>query len=78
MATWPVGKFPNTDVENSDKYDNILVSPDLLDCLDESFDLPTFNRVFEQSPVYTSTRLSEEENPGTSSYIGKLGDGEEG
>ncbi|XP_069688854.1 metal regulatory transcription factor 1-like [Periplaneta americana] len=69
MATWTEAKFQlgNEEERNDTSLDNILQ-----ECIDENFDIPTFGRVFEQLPVYTTSRLSDESNPESSSYIGKL------
>jgi hypothetical protein len=68
MATWSDEKFQlgGEDGRNDTSLDNILQ-----DCMEDSFDIPTFGRVFEQLPVYTTSRLCDE-NPESSSYIGKL------
>jgi hypothetical protein len=69
MATWSEVKFQlgNEDGHNDTSLDNIL-----LECMEDSFDIPIFGRVFEQLPVYTTSRLCDENSPESSSYIGKL------
>lgn len=58
-------------------FENIVVTHDLQDCFDESFDL-CFNKVYEQLPVINYTKLSEEkEKPENAVYIGKLPENEE-
>ncbi|XP_015519653.1 uncharacterized protein LOC107224199 isoform X1 [Neodiprion lecontei] len=72
MATWGSEKFnSNTIVEKSDgNFDNILVTHDLQDCLDDSLDLSSFGKVYDQSPVLNYGKLSDE----SSSYMEKLRD----
>ncbi|KRT80657.1 zinc finger protein [Oryctes borbonicus] len=54
-----------------DNFENV-VSHDLQDCLDESFDM-CFNRVYEQLPVINYSNISDEtERPENTTYIGKL------
>ncbi|XP_046743129.1 uncharacterized protein LOC124409510 [Diprion similis] len=72
MATWGSEKF-NSDaiVEKTDgNFDNILVTHDLQDCLDDSLDLSSFGKVYDQSPVLNYGKLSDE----SSSYMEKLRD----
>ncbi|KAK7865773.1 hypothetical protein R5R35_002099 [Gryllus longicercus] len=72
MAAWPVEKFQlDDDGDRSDTFDSIFLTDDLQDCID-NFDLPALGKVFEQEPVYTTSKLSEENKPETSNYIGKL------
>lgn len=52
-------------------FENIMVSHDLQDCLDESFDM-CFNKVYEQLPVINYSKVSSEERPENTTYIGKL------
>lgn len=51
MATWESDKF--REHENVDgiasSFDNILVTHDLQDCLDDTLDLSSFEKVYEQS-----------------------------
>lgn len=69
MATWSDVKFQlgNEEGRNDTSLDNIIQQ-----CIQDSFDIPTFGRVFEQLPLYTTSRLCDENNPESSSYIGKL------
>lgn len=69
MATWSEEKFQlgNEEGHNDTSLDNILQ-----ECMEDAFDIPTFGRVFEQLPVYTTSRLCDENSPESSSYIGKL------
>ncbi|XP_028048536.1 uncharacterized protein LOC105837679 isoform X2 [Monomorium pharaonis] len=54
MAMWESDKFRED--ENTDSiggnFDNILVTPDLQDYLDDTLDLSTFEKVYEQSAVF--------------------------
>lgn len=50
MATWGNEKFEdrgNAD-EAEENLNNILVTHDLQDCLDDSLDLPSFVRIYDQ------------------------------
>jgi hypothetical protein len=69
MATWSEVKLQLGDEggRNDMSLDNILQ-----ECMEDEFDIPTFGRVFEQLPVYTTSRLCDENSPGSSTYIGKL------
>ncbi|XP_067002177.2 uncharacterized protein MTF-1 [Anabrus simplex] len=73
MATWTDDKFPlGDDGDRSDTpFDSIFLADDFQECID-NFDLPNFGKVFEQVPVYTTSKLSDENKPETSSYIGKI------
>ncbi|PSN44081.1 hypothetical protein C0J52_11920 [Blattella germanica] len=69
MATWSEIKLElENEGRNDISLDNIL--QEYID--DASFDSPTFERVFEQLPVYTTNRFDDENSPESSSYIGKL------
>ncbi|XP_066596754.1 uncharacterized protein [Prorops nasuta] len=51
MATWVNERFhreENTDSTNGN-FDNILVTHDLQDCIDDSLDLPSFGKVYQQT-----------------------------
>ncbi|XP_076247027.1 uncharacterized protein LOC143186999 isoform X1 [Calliopsis andreniformis] len=65
MATWEGEKF--REVGNADdieeNFDNILVTHDLQDCLDDSLDLTNFSKVYEQSAVFDYEKYSEDETP---------------
>lgn len=54
MAMWESDKFQED--ENADgiesNFDNILVTHDLQDCLDDTLDLPCFEKVYVQSAVF--------------------------
>ncbi|XP_020712451.2 uncharacterized protein LOC105693704 isoform X1 [Athalia rosae] len=71
MATWESDRF-NSDA-NVDKVDgnfeNILVTHDLQDCLDDSLDLSSFGKVYDESPVLNYGKLSDD-----NSYMEKLRD----
>lgn len=71
MATWESEKFnSDTIAEKVDgNFDNILVTHDLQDCLDDSLDLSSFGKVYDQTPVSNHGKLSE-----NSSYMEKLRD----
>ncbi|CAK9832135.1 Metal regulatory transcription factor 1 [Anthophora retusa] len=65
MATWEGGKF--REIENADdiegNFDNILVTHDLQDCLDDSLDLTNFGKVYEQSAVFDYEKYSDDDTP---------------
>ncbi|XP_017876730.1 zinc finger protein 148-like [Ceratina calcarata] len=62
MATWEGEKF--REIENADNiegnFDNILVTHDLQDCLDDSLDLTSFGKVYEQSAVFNYENYSDD------------------
>lgn len=72
MATWESDKF-NSDT-NVDKvegnFDNILVTHDLQDCLDDSLDLTSFGKVYDPPSTINYAKLSDD----SSSYMEKLRD----
>lgn len=55
MATWveQADKFANENEKNN--YENIIVTHDLQDCIDDSLD-----KVFEQLPIINYSKYSEE------------------
>lgn len=60
-----------TDISD-DRFESVIVSHDLQDCLDESFDM-CFNKVYEQLPIINYSKISDEtERPENTTYIGKL------
>ncbi|XP_039312133.1 uncharacterized protein LOC105194046 isoform X2 [Solenopsis invicta] len=64
MAMWESDKFQEDD--NADgiggNFDNILVTHDLQDCLDDTLDLSSFEKVYEQSAVFDySDRYSDDD-----------------
>ena len=65
MATWEGEKF--REIGNADdivgNFDNILVTHDLQDCLDDSLDLTNFSKVYEQSAVFDYENYSDDETP---------------
>ncbi|XP_076183263.1 uncharacterized protein LOC143154979 isoform X2 [Ptiloglossa arizonensis] len=65
MATWEGEKFQ--EIENADdiegNFDNILVTHDLQDCLDDSLDLTNFGIVYEQSAVFDYEKYSDDDTP---------------
>ena len=65
MATWEGEKFQ--DIENADdiegNFDNILVTHDLQDCLDDSLDLTNFGKVYEPSIVFDYEKYSDDDTP---------------
>ncbi|XP_034189469.2 uncharacterized protein LOC117608443 isoform X1 [Osmia lignaria lignaria] len=65
MATWEGEKFQ--DIENADdiegNFDNILVTHDLQDCLDDSLDLTNFGKVYEPSIVFDYENYSDDDTP---------------
>lgn len=71
MAIWPEKYEMGVRIEEDSSLDNILMTDDLQECI-EDFELPTFGKVFEQLPVYTTSKLSDENNPETSTYVGQI------
>nr|XP_012149461.1 PREDICTED: zinc finger protein 148-like [Megachile rotundata] len=65
MATWEGEKFQK--IENADdieeNFDNILVTHDLQDCLDDSLDLTNFGIVYEPSAVFDYEKYSDDDTP---------------
>nr|XP_033325730.1 zinc finger protein 148-like isoform X1 [Megalopta genalis] len=65
MATWEGEKFQ--EYENTDdiegNFDNILVTHDLQDCLDDSLDITNFGRVYEQGAVFDYEKYSDDDTP---------------
>ncbi|XP_011336511.3 uncharacterized protein LOC105278828 isoform X2 [Ooceraea biroi] len=66
MATWESDRFrEDGDDENVDgiaaNFDSILVTHDLQDCLDDTLDLSSFERVYEQSSVFAYERYSDDD-----------------
>ncbi|XP_033218605.1 uncharacterized protein LOC117174056 [Belonocnema kinseyi] len=71
MASWESEISRDGKVDGSeDNFDNILVTQDLQDYFDDSLDLPSFVKVYEQSAIFDYEKNSDEE----SSYIGRLPD----
>ncbi|KAM0735931.1 Metal regulatory transcription factor 1 [Formica fusca] len=63
MATWESDKFQEDEDADSigDNFDNILVTHDLQDCLDDTLDLSSFEKVYEQSAVFDYERYSDDD-----------------
>lgn len=64
MATWENDKFQddgNAD-DIDDNFDNILVTHDLQDCLDDSLDLSSFEKVYEQSGVFDYEKYDDDDD----------------
>ncbi|KAF3421200.1 hypothetical protein E2986_12724 [Frieseomelitta varia] len=65
MATWEGEKFQ--EIGNADdieeNFDNILVTHDLQDCLDDSLDLTSFGKVYDQNDVFDYEKYSDEDAP---------------
>lgn len=65
MATWEGEKFREignvNDLEGN--FDNILVTHDLQDCLDDSLDLTNFGKVYEQCAVFDYEKYSDDDTP---------------
>lgn len=65
MATWEGEKFQ--EYENTDdiegNFDNILVTHDLQDCLDDSLNLTNFSRVYEQGAIFDYEKYSDDDTP---------------
>lgn len=62
MEDWLKDKHTNCLSEN-ENFDNILVTHDLEDCIDDSLDYSSFNKVYEELPL--SNLRSDDENEGT-------------
>ncbi|XP_015591818.1 zinc finger protein 518A isoform X2 [Cephus cinctus] len=64
MATWESGKFnaDGNDVGIDGNFDNILVTHDLQDCLDDSLDLSSFGIVYEQTQTVSNGKFDEEDS----------------
>ncbi|XP_014613708.1 PREDICTED: uncharacterized protein LOC106792082 isoform X1 [Polistes canadensis] len=64
MATWESDNI--NDDENADgindNFNDIIVVPDLQDYLDDSLDLPSFRKVYEQSDVFEYGKHSDDEH----------------
>lgn len=61
MATWESEKFGGNVSSIEENFDGILVTHDLQDCLDDSLDLASFGRVYEQTPVFDYGKYSDED-----------------
>lgn len=71
MASWESEKFRDEKTNvNEDVFENILVTHDLQDYFDDSLDIPSFAKVYEQSAIFDYEKNSDEE----SSYVGRLPD----
>ncbi|KAG5900033.1 hypothetical protein JTB14_009111 [Gonioctena quinquepunctata] len=71
MATW-IGKLENKTPHN-DSFDNIVVTHDLQDCLDESFDL-NFNNIYSSDEnISTNRNVSESKQDIKIENFGKTG-----
>lgn len=57
MATWinECDKFETNENEKSINYDNIIVTHDLQDCIDDSLD-----KVFEQLPIINYSKYTDD------------------
>lgn len=63
MATWESDKF-RVDGDGDGivtNFDNILVTHDLQDCLDDTLDLSSFERVYEHGSVFGYERYSDDD-----------------
>ncbi|KAK1132339.1 hypothetical protein K0M31_016447 [Melipona bicolor] len=65
MATWEGEKFQ--EIGNADdieeNFNNILVTHDLQDCLDDSLDLTSFGKVYDQNDVFDYEKYSDDDAP---------------
>ncbi|XP_033178745.1 uncharacterized protein LOC100741031 isoform X2 [Bombus impatiens] len=65
MAAWEGEKFQ--EIGNADdieeNFNNILVTHDLQDCLDDSLDLTSFGKVYEESGVFDYEKYSDDDAP---------------
>jgi len=62
MATWESDKFQEENVNGIESnFDNILVTHDLQDCLDDTLDLSSFEKVYAQSAVFDYERYSDDD-----------------
>ncbi|XP_012225815.1 uncharacterized protein [Linepithema humile] len=62
MATWESDKFQEENVDGIESnFDNILVTHDLQDCLDDTLDLSSFEKVYAQSAVFDYERYSDDD-----------------
>lgn len=65
MAAWEGEKFQEIgnvdDIEEN--FNNILVTHDLQDCLDDSLDLTSFGKVYEESGVFDYEKYSDDDAP---------------
>ncbi|KAG7199088.1 hypothetical protein KM043_017983 [Ampulex compressa] len=70
MATWESEKFQddgNVDgIEGN--FDNILVTHDLQDCLDDSLDLTSFGKVYGQTAVFDYEKYSDDDTPNNETF----------
>lgn len=63
MATWDSEKF-NEDINTDEidgSFDEILVTNDLQDCLGDSLDLSSFDKVYNQLITFDSEKYSNED-----------------
>lgn len=65
MATWGSEKFeePENADDIEENFNNILVTHDLQDCLDDSLDLPSFVKIYGQSAEFDYEKYSDEDPP---------------
>lgn len=62
MATWESDKFQEENVDGIESnFDNILVTYDLQDCLDDTLDLSSFEKVYAQSTMVDYERYSDDD-----------------
>ncbi|KAG6795991.1 serine/threonine-protein kinase [Apis mellifera caucasica] len=64
MATWEGEKFQ--EIGNADDIEenfDILVTHDLQDCLDDSLDITSFGKVYEQNTVFDYEKYSDDDAP---------------
>ncbi|KAL6260618.1 hypothetical protein P5V15_008138 [Pogonomyrmex californicus] len=63
MAMWESDKFQENENADSigENFDNILVTHDLQDCLDDTLDLSSFEKVYEQSVVFDYEKYSDDD-----------------
>jgi hypothetical protein len=62
MATWESDKFQEENINGIESnFDNILVTHDLQDCLDDTLDLSSFEKVYAQSAVFDYEKYSDDD-----------------
>lgn len=64
MATWEGEKFQEIgNADNIEENFDILVTHDLQDCLDDSLDITSFGKVYEQNTVFDYEKYSDDDAP---------------
>lgn len=71
MATWESERFQEDENANGigGNFDNILVTHDLQDCLDDTLDLSSFEKVYEQSAVFDYSEKYSDDDVGISERL---------